>query len=374
MTLPIQDATIEVTGIRIRRLMVPLRRPLTVSFGTFKDAPMLAIELETKGGVPGRLLGFTFHRLGLTLLPPVLEHLATFAKGKPLSFNGIAAFHDACQKNLMLIGHEGVTQLALSMFDMVLHDALARAAGVPLYTLLGAAQVTLPAYNSCGGNLIAPAEAAREAQDLVAEHGGFKHLKIRLGRPALVDDLAAIRAVREAVGPSVALSVDFNQALPPHRAYDICRALDTLHLAWIEEPVTYDDYESQARLAAKLTTPLQIGETWWHWRVAARAMQMRACDYAMPDILRIGGVTGWLRTAQAAALNGVPLSSHLSPEFSAHVLAASPTRHWLEFMDWGQDLLEAPLVPDKGVVRPSDRPGAGIDFREAALAKLVVAG
>jgi mandelate racemase len=167
--------SIEITGLRVRRLMVPLKRPLTVSFGTFKEGPMLAIELETKGGIPGRMLGFTFHRLGLTLIPPVLEHLVAFAKGKPLTLAGMSSFHDACQKSLMLLGHEGVTQMALSMFDMAVHDALARAGDVPLYKLLGADAVALAAYNSCGGNLIAPDAAAKEAKELVGEHGGFKH-------------------------------------------------------------------------------------------------------------------------------------------------------------------------------------------------------
>jgi mandelate racemase len=364
---------IEITGVRVRKLIVPLRRPLTVSFGTFAEAPMLAVELETKGGTPGRLLGFAFHKLGLTLLPPVIEHLAGSVKGRSITIANAAAVHDLCQKSLMLLGHEGVTQMALSFFDAALHDGLARDAGVPLYKLLGAESVALPAYNSCGGNLIAPAAAAKEAIELAGEHGGFKHLKVRLGRGKFTEDIAALQAVREAVGPNVMVSVDFNQALPPAAAFDVCRPIDALGLGWIEEPVSYDDYELQARLAAKLSTPLQIGETWWHWRVAQRAFAMNACDYAMPDVLRIGGVTGWMRTARAAAAAGIPMSSHLSPELSAHLLAATPTRHWLEFMDWGQELLEDPVVPDKGAARPSEKPGAGSDFREAALAKVLVA-
>lgn len=364
--------SIEITGITVRRLVVPLRRPLTVSFGTFRDAPMLAVELETKGGIPGRVLGFTFHRLGLTLLPPVLDHLVATVKGRDISAQSIGAVHDACQKSLMLLGHEGVTQMALSFFDMALHDALARAAGVPLYKLLGAERVQLPSYNSCGGNLIPAEAAAEEATDLIAEHGGFAHVKIRLGRSSVADDVAAVRAVRDALGPDKIVSVDFNQALPAEKALDVCRSFDAAGLAWIEEPVSYDDYETQARLTAKLSTPVQVGETWWHWRVAQRAIHAKACDYIMPDILRIGGVTGWMRVARVAALAGIPMSSHLSPEFSAHVLAATPTRHWLEFMDWGQELLEHPVVPVKGVAVPSDKPGAGMDFRESVLAKYIV--
>jgi mandelate racemase len=365
-------ASIEVTGIRVRRLMVPLRRPLRVSFGLFKEGPFLAVEVETKGGITGTVLGFTFHRLGLTVVPPVLEHLAETVKGKPLSMANLAGAHDAMQKSVMLLGHEGVTQLALSMFDMALHDALAKANGVPLYRLLGGTAVDLPAYNSCGGSLLPAAEAAREAKELVAEHGGFRHIKVRLGRPNFVEDLAALRAIREAVGPEVLLSTDFNQALPAAGAFSACRAIDDFGLAWIEEPVVFDDYETQARLTAKTRTPIQVGETWWHWRTGKRAIEMNASDYIMPDILRIGGVTGWMRLMQIAAQNQIPFSSHLSPEYSAHLLAATPTRHWLEFMDWAQDLITDPVVPVKGIARPKETPGAGVTLNEKSLAKFVV--
>ena len=103
-----------------------------------------------------------------------------------------------------------------------------------------------------------------------------------------------------------------------------------------------------------------------------RAIEMSASDYIMPDILRIGGVTGWMRLAQIAGLNGIPMSSHLSPEYSAHVLAATQSRHWLEYMDWAQDLITDPVVPVKGIARPKDTPGAGVTFNETALAKFVV--
>jgi mandelate racemase len=218
-----------------------------------------------------------------------------------------------------------------------------------------------------------PTEAAREARELVAEHGGFTHVKLRMGREHAADEVAAYKAVRSAVGPDVIISVDFNQGLAALGALDTCRAIDGLGLAWIEEPVAYDDYDAQARLASKLATPIQIGENWWSWRVGKAAIEMGACDYVMPDLLRIGGVTGWMRLARVAQARAVPFSSHLSPDFSAHVLAATPTRHWLEFMDWGQDLLVDPLVPVKGSTTPRDTPGTGVEWNEKAVAPHLVA-
>lgn len=366
------DPAIEITGIRVRPLVLPLPRPLATRVGLFTDGPFLAIDLETKGGGEGRLLAFTFATLGLKLVPAVLDALAEFARGRPITASGMGAFHDACQKKLTLLGHEGVTQMALSMFDMVVYDALAREAGVPLYRLLGGQAQPVATYNSCGLGLLEPDAAAREAQALASEHGGYNHVKMRLGRETIAQDLAALAAVRDAVGPELILSVDFNQGLEPVHALAACRAIDALGLAWIEEPVVYDDYPLQAQLARKLATPLQIGENFWSWRVGRAAIEMGACDCVMPDILRIGGVTGWLRLAEAARLNAIPFSSHLSPDYSVHVMTATPTADWLEYMDWGQDVLADPLVPDAGFAKPREAPGAGLEWQNDALAKYEV--
>ncbi len=360
---------IEITGLRIRPAIVPLRRALNTRVGRFTHGPFLLIDLETKGGGVGRALCFTFIPLAQKLVPTLIEELVSALKGRKISFAEAAAVHDAGEKRLSHLGHEGLAKMALSMFDMVLHDALAREAGVPLYRLLGGKAEALPTYNSCGLGIMEATDAAREAKELVAEHGGFAHVKLRMGREHAAQEVAAYKAVRAAVGPDITISVDFNQGLPVATALDTCRAIDGLGLAWIEEPVVYDDYDTQARLATKLATPIQVGENWWSWRVGKAAIEMGACDYVMPDLMRIGGVTGWMRLARVAEARAVPFSSHLSPDYSAHVLAATPTRHWLEFMDWGQDLMVDPLVPVKGFTTPRDTPGTGVEWNEKAVAR-----
>ncbi|MGF1651296.1 MAG: enolase C-terminal domain-like protein [Hyphomicrobiaceae bacterium] len=364
--------TIVVEQLDVQRLWVPLRRPLATRVGVFEAGPFLGLKLRVRGGGEAHLLGFTFSRLGLTVVPPALDMLARFAKGRLLTLAELPSFHDACQKHLTLLGHEGVVQMALSMFDMLLYDALAREAGIPLYRLLGGTAKAVPTYNSCGLGLLDPTAVAREARELADAHGGYSHVKMRLGRASIADDVTALQAVRSALGPEIALSVDFNQGLESASALEACRAIDDLGLAWIEEPVIYDDYATQARLARKLATPLQVGENWWSWRVGSQAITDGVCDCVMPDILRIGGVTGWLRLAAAAHVHAVPFSSHLSPDYSVHVMTATPTAHWLEYMDWGQDLIEEPLVPTKGFAAPPERPGSGIVLRERDLARYIV--
>ncbi|MDX6417687.1 MAG: mandelate racemase, partial [Trebonia sp.] len=204
------------------------------------------------------------------------------------------------------------------------------------------------------------------AQELVAE--GFRAIKMRLGRPSGDDDLAAVRAVRAAIGPDVVLMSDYNQALSASAARERCRQLDDEGLAWIEEPVRHDDYATSAELAALLRTPVQIGENLTGPRAMSAALASNASDLVMPDVDRIGGVSGWLAAAALADAAGIEMSSHLYPEVSAHLLAATPTAHWIEYVDWAAPILQQPLKVAEGRVLPPDRPGNGLVWDSDAVA------
>ena len=199
----------------------------------------------------------------------------------------------------------------------------------------------MPAYSSNGLWLRSPAEVASEATEL-REEGGFNGLKLRLGRERVADDLATIEAVRDAVGSEMNLMVDFNQGLQFGEALDRCHAIDDLGLAWIEEPIVYDNLEGYTRLTSDLKTPIQIGENFYGPRALYTALQMKVCDYVMPDFMRIGGVTGWQRAAAIAAAAGIPISTHLYPEVAAHVMRVTETAHWLEWQDWANPILQQP--------------------------------
>jgi mandelate racemase len=98
------------------------------------------------------------------------------------------------------------------------------------------------------------------------------------------------------------------------------------------------------------------------------ALGARACDYVMPDVARIGGVTGWIRAAGIAAAHGVEMSSHLHPEISAQLLSATPTCHYLEYVDWASAILEEPLQITDGFAQTPERPGIGLTWRSDAVA------
>lgn len=352
-------------SVTVRPVIVPLKRPVVSKVGLFDAWPLLLIDLVTEEGIVGRSYLEPYLKDAMAAIISVIARLAERRSGRRL-----APVDDFRQDRASfgLVGLEGISLIAASGLDMAAWDAQAKAAGLPLAVYLGGSLQPVPAYNSNGLWLTAPERLGEEAGELVAE-GGFEALKLRLGRDRLADDLAAIRAVRSAVGDSVRLMVDFNQGLPLGAALQRCHALDHEGLYWLEEPTAYDDLSGYVRLTRELATPVQLGENFYGPRALFRAIEAGAGDYVMPDLMRIGGVTGWLRAAAIAGAAGIEMSSHLYPEVSAHLLRVTETAHWLEWQDWAEPILEEPFRLDAGRLVIPDRPGAGIAWNEAAVTR-----
>jgi len=354
-----------VERVRARPVVVPLKRPVVSRVGQFREWPLILIDLYTKEGVVGRSYLEPYLKNSMRYLVPAIEDLAQAAAGQPLApldayRRGLGSLH--------LVGREGVSLIAVSGLDMAAWDALAKAADMPLAEYLGGTIGPVPAYNSNGLWLTPLDGIAREASALVAE-GGFTALKLRIGRDRLADDLAAIAAVRQAAGLDVKLMCDFNQGLSLGDALLRCHALDDQGLYWFEEPIPYDNIPGYAQLARELKTPIQIGENFYGPRLLYQAVRAGACDYVMPDLMRIGGVTGWLRAAAVAGAAGIPMSTHLYPEIAAHLMRVTETAHWLEWQDWADPILAEPYAVQDGQLVIPDRPGQGIDWDEKAVAR-----
>jgi len=352
---------VNLRALHARPVLVPVRRPPVSASGAIPEAALVLFDLETDQGVTGRSYVFGFAPWTLAPIVGCAQGLFAMIEGDPLAPLELEA---KLRRQLALLDSPGLVGLALAGLDMAAWDALAQARGVPLVTLLGGTPKAIAAYNSTGLWIQAVEPLADEATALLAE--GFTAVKLRLGRDDFAQDLAAVRAVKKRIGDAT-LMCDFNQRLTVNEALRRARALDGEGLYWIEEPVRHDDYEGYARIAAETATPIQTGENLVDTFELARAIALRSLDFVMPDVQRIGGVTGWLRAAALAHAHGIEMSSHLFPEFSLHLLGATPTCHWLEFMDWAAPVLQEPVRVTDGFARIPDRPGAGIRWDEAAV-------
>ena len=351
-----------IRSIRTVGVEVPMTFPLGTSAATIRAAPLLLIDVETEEGVTGHAYLFCYLPAAAPAISLLLEEVLRTVKGERVAPSDL---WERLARRFRLIGVQGIVRMAMAGFDVACWDALAIAAGKPLVALLGGAPRPILAYNSNGLGLMAPAAVADEAEKLL--EGGFRAVKLRLGYPTLEADIAAVRAVRKRIPGHVAIMTDYNQALSVAEALRRGRALDGEGVYWIEEPIRHDDYRGSARLARELATPVQIGENFSLTYAMEESLAAGASDYVMPDLERIGGVTGWMRAAALAAANGIEMSSHLFPETSAHLLAVTPTCHWLEYVDWASAILAEPLrIVDGAAVIP-DRPGTGVSWNEEAV-------
>jgi mandelate racemase len=360
MTQPLALRAIRTTAVE-----VPMKHVLGTSAAAVRAAPLLLVDVETEEGITGHAYLFCYLPASAPGIAAILGEIERFAKGDRIA---PADLWKKLAKRFTLIGVQGIVRMAMAAFDVACWDVLAKVAKQPLVTLLGGAARPIRAYNSCGLGLMEGKALAREAGELLA--GGFTGVKLRLGYPTLEEDIAAVRTVRKVVGDGIALMVDYNQALSVADALLRGRALDAEGIYWLEEPIRHDDYRGNARLARELSTPIQIGENFSLPFGMEEALAHDACDFAMPDLERIGGVTGWMAAAALAKARGIEMSSHLFPEASAHLLAATPTAHWLEYVDWAAPILEQPIeIRDGNAVIP-DRPGNGLAWNREAVDRL----
>jgi len=342
-----------------------MKRPLATSVATLTTSALLLIDLETDAGIVGRSYLYGMGRQNLPPMASLVAAMTEMVKGDEVA---PLELERKLRARYALLGVHNVVLIAMAGIDIAAWDAFAQSLGQPLVRVLGAAPRPIPAYNSKGLGIMDLKALVKEAGELVDE--GFRAIKLRMGRPDARADMEALRAVKKAIGPDITLMVDFNQALTVGEAMKRSHMIDDEGgVYWIEEPIRADDFAGAARLARDIRTPIQLGENFMGPEQMAQALAAGACDYAMPDAQRIGGVTGWMRAAALAQGAGIEMSSHLFPEVSCHLLAATPTCHWLEYVDWANPILQQPTELKDGHVIIPTGPGAGIEWNEPAVEK-----
>lgn len=352
----------KIQGVIARAVNVPLTYPVYTSVGTVVASPLVLIDLHLDNGHTGHAYVFAYTPLALEALRTLVESIGSVLVGQPLAPFELDRL---ILRRLRLLGRSGLTMMACAGLDMAVWDALAKVHELPLAVLLGGQVKPIPAYDS--HSMDGMEVGLQRAERAVAE--GFQAIKIKIGYPTLTEDCRVVEGIRRAIGDQVELMVDYNQSLTVSEARRRIRALQQYGLSWIEEPTVQEDYAGHARIRTDAGLPIQMGENWCGVEEMQRALDAGACDLAMPDVMKIGGVTGWLKAAALAEIRGIPMSSHIFQEISAHLLAVTPTAHWLERMDLAGAILVRPLAFRDGKSVPDDAPGTGVAWNEEAVAR-----
>lgn len=346
--------------VRVRAVRVPIAQPHLTAGGAVSESPLVLTDVVMDDGLVGHSMVFTYTAAALKPVAELIRNLEPLIQGDVLA--PVDVEHKLARR-FRLLGTQGLVGMAIAAIDMALWDALARSQGVSLVRLLGAAPRPMPAYGAVGFDGVDG--AARAA--LACAERGFTSIKAKIGYPTVQEDLAVVRAMRSAVGPAVAIMVDYNQSLTPAEAVQRLRPLDDEGLTWVEVPTLAHDHAGHALVAREARTPIQCGENWWGILDLRHALDAQACDLMMPGVMKIGGVTGWLRAVALAQAHNMPMSNHLFPEISAQLLCLAPTAHWLEYVDWWSPVLREPLALRAGMAHVDEALASGVDWNESAV-------
>ena len=360
-----QSSIPRIQSLRVRSVRVPMQHPHQTASGTVSESPLVLTDATIDDGTVGHSMVFTYTPAALKPVAELLRNFEALVIGEPLAPAEIAQKLIA---RFRLLGTQGLVGIALAAIDMALWDALARSHRTSLVRLLGGVEKPVPAYGAIGYDGVDG--SARTGGDWAKR--GFTGVKAKIGYPTVREDVAVIRAIRHAVGDDVAVMVDYNQSLAPAEAVQRMRVLDDEGLTWVEEPTLAHDYAGHAMVAREARTPIQCGENWWGPLDMQYAIDAQASDYMMPDVMKIGGVTGWMRAAALAATRNIRISNHLWPEISAQLLCVTPTAHWLEYADWWNPVLDQPLRVENGMARVDGAAGTGVAWNESAVERYLV--
>lgn len=348
-----------IQNIRLTPVLVPLARPMRTASGALPDCALGLIDVETNAGITGSAYIFAYTPRMLSSLVAVSENIKDIAVGKSVAPRDR---FDDFQNAFRLLGIQGLLGMTISGIDMALWDILGKLHGMPVCTLLGASPRPIPAYDSYG--LIDIEGDAGALEESLAK--GFKAIKIKLGGGEIADDVACLAFTRDVVGPDVQIMVDYNQSLNVVEALRRIEYLLEYDISWVEEPVPAEDIAGHRAVRDASPVPVQTGENWWFPSGAANAMNAGASDLVMPDVMKIGGFTGWMSAAGLAEAHGLPVSSHAFVEQSAHALTATPTAHWLEYLDKARPILNRPSDVVDGCVTACG-PGLGMEWNADAV-------
>lgn len=361
----------KITQLESQLLRLPLTRPVSpprdgASGGRIDHVFLLVVHIDTDAGHRG--LGFAYTLLGgaRALQAVADDDLAPILVGEdPLDHERLAA---KVYWRLQAIGRRGLVQQAYSAVDLALWDIKGKAAGLPLYKLLGGARESAPVYGADAGWLWMSPKEIVEAGRAYREQG-VMGIKVRVGGEP-ESDAERLEYIREGLGEDCWLAVDANQR------YDYATALamghffeEDLGVDWFEEPISCEDVEGHARLAERLETPIAIGETLFGLDEFERYLERGAADVLQPDVTRLGGLTAWLKAANLAERHHRPLAPHLMPEVAVHLACGLPGVQVVEYMPWFFAAFVDPPALVNGQVVPSKQPGLGLELNAEAVQK-----
>ncbi len=334
---------------------------------SFLSQETVFVEVVTEPGTSGRGYSYTIGVGGSAVLALLQDYLLDKLVGLDAACPEMVWRHMFDQCRSLMAGP--VSALALAAIDTAVWDARARHLGLPVHELAGGAQQEVPVYDTeCGWLHFSTDELVANAVEAVRE--GRRGVKVKVGKPDASEDVERLRAVREAIGPAVALMVDANQGFTRDEAVRRAHLYEPFDLTWFEEPLPADDVEGHALLARSTSVAVAVGETMYSLGHFREYLSTGAASVVQPDVARVGGITPWLKVAHLAEAFGVPTAPHFLMELHVSLAAAVPNGRWVEWIPQLAPVTTSSVTVTEGRARPPTLPGLGISWDDEAIGRL----
>jgi len=295
------------------------------------DTGSVVLRIKTDSGLTG-WASSTFGMIagGPRVVQSILEN-----EVKPVILGMDPAFPRKIRAELVKAleyhGVTGIIQFALAATDIAIWDILGKAAGMPVYKMLGAYRDRMPVYSMCGwyyDNDNDLSKYKREVEKALEQ--GYRAIKIKTGRYGIDDDVRRIRLAQDLAGKDRRVMIDANQALNRNEALRRGRVYQQLNVFWYEEPMQPHEMDGYADLARELDVRIATGENLYTRHQFADLIARKGADVVQPDNRRAGGVTEWMEIAAIADAAGLELASHGGGSANMNMLCAIPNAIYME--------------------------------------------
>lgn len=348
-----------ITKVDITQVDLAPKTQRTDAIQSFVTQETVLVTLHCSDGSSGTGYTYTIGTGGSSIVALLKDHLAPRLIGQaPENYERI--WQDLLRHtNATAVG--AITSLALAAVDSAIWDRNCRHAGLPLWRMIGGAQVSVPVYTTEGGWLhLSPGELVELT--LKAKEQGFLGAKIKVGKRHVAEDMARLTAVREAVGDAFDIMVDANQSFSAAEAIRRAQAYSEVGIAWLEEPLPAQNISAHRQLVAHTSVPIAVGESMYDPGQFGEYLKLDACSIVQPDVARVGGITPWLKVAHLAQTLGVVVCPHFLMELHVSLCAATPNAAWVEYIPQLDDLTHSRIVIKDGYALPPEQAGIGIEW------------
>jgi D-arabinonate dehydratase len=362
---------LKIASVETIAISIPLETPVSDAVRLIAHRDHLIVRIRTADGLTGEgvTLAYDSSLAMIPLIRALFEPILVGASAFETERLWAEMFRQSIQS-----GRRGMALRLLSAIDIALWDLRAKAAGVSVAKLLGIYRTELPCY-ATGGYYREGQTYADLAREYAAyAEAGFKAAKLKVGKYPPAEDARRLATIRKLLGDDFEILLDANGGWPDApSAIGAMRRLEEYRPFWIEEPVRADNQLAMARIAAELTTPVATGEleaTRWAF---ANLLHLKAADILQPDAVVCGGVSEWLRIAHMAAAFDIPIAPHYHWDYHTQLLAAQPNGLFIEYFVRASQVkvfdavVENPIEPVNGVIRPRDEPGFGLRLIEKKI-------